>query len=241
MENNLISMFESKSIVSSPVCLYDGNFKGKATRMLKIKYKRSFFRCFPFDNILSINLNGHFDVCFAVNKPDVVCGINMRYRIDLNYPVYVGGIDQPNLTFSLKKVERQIDSLLLTDQESLFVLRNGIFLNVVSCDNIHERFDLLLKIKHVIGCKKEVLEIHLPPEFRNLEPFARKWAESDDLKRQEMSESMTDREKKNFMQAMGSYAARINDYLNSYQMTDAPVPEAYTVLERLAELYAEMQ
>ena len=32
-----------------------------------------------------------------------------------------------------------------------------------------------------------------------------------------------------------------NDYLNSYQMTDAPVPEAYTVLERLAELYAEMQ
>ena len=45
-------MFESKSIVSSPVCLYDGNFKGKATRMLKIKYKRSFFRCFPFDNIL---------------------------------------------------------------------------------------------------------------------------------------------------------------------------------------------
>lgn len=103
MENNLISMFESKSIVSSPVCLYDGNFKGKATRMLKIKYKRSFFRCFPFDNILSINLNGHFDVCFAVNKPDVVCGINKRYRIDLNYPVYVGGIDQPSLTFSLKK------------------------------------------------------------------------------------------------------------------------------------------
>ncbi len=71
MEKELISIFDSGTVVSSPACIYDGNFKGKATQMLKIKYKRNIFRCFPFENILSINLNGHFDVCFAVNRPDV--------------------------------------------------------------------------------------------------------------------------------------------------------------------------
>lgn len=241
MEKELISIFKPKLVVSTPVCLYDGNFKGKATRMLKVKYKRNIFKCFLFDNILSISLGGHFDVCFAVNKPDVVCGINVPFGIDLSYPVYASVIDQPDLILSLKKVERQIKLLLLTNKESLFVLRNGIFLNVANIDNIFDRLDLLLEIKHAIGYKKNVPEVCLPPEFRKLEPLAHKWAEPDDMKRHEMSESMTEKEKKSFMETMNPYVTRINDYLNNYKMADGPVSEAYTVLDCLAELYAEMQ
>lgn len=240
MEKKLISIFAPGTVVSSPVCLYDGNFKGKATEMLKIKYKRSIFRCFPFENIISVNLNGRFDVCFAVNKADTVCGIDIPYKTDMSHSVYVGIIDQPTLNLALEKVKRQIESLLLTDQESLFVLRNGMFLNVANCDNIRERFDLLLDIRHKILGKKEVAEINFPPEFKKLEPLARKWAASDDVKRQDISESMSDRERDTFLKTMTPYVERINDYLK-HQIIESQVSEDATILERLAELYAEMQ
>ena len=80
MEKDLISIFKPESIVSSPECLYDGNFKGKATRMLKIKYKRSIFRCFPWFLQTYIKICDFYARLIKKTRPPTIF-VNKRSRL----------------------------------------------------------------------------------------------------------------------------------------------------------------
>ena len=97
---------------------------------------------------------------------------------------------------------------------------------------------------HITSRYADIPEVSIDPEklpksLRELLPFAKEWAISDDLERDRFAQSKSPEEKRVFINAVWPRMPQIESYCSEYR-DEVPVPDEVVLFDMLMEAAAEV-
>lgn len=240
----------------SQVTCYDRNFRGAAEDMFVFKYKDRRFHMRIYDEDISIETNTKVSVAFAINIPDKVGSIDIKYCSLSKTKIYISSyrlFDKILLEDIRKCIELIKDylqrfdfqrSFLFGANGGLFVFCNCVELALRESSEIFPAIDILLEMLPVIEenfpDKPDDIDANaIPEELRDLIPLLNEWAISDDQEREEKVDETSEETLTHLANLVTPKLDAINRYLDSFG--DEPLSEEATMFASLAELVCELQ
>jgi hypothetical protein len=208
------------------------------------------------DHKVTLHANGDFIAVKVTGNLDVdMCSINRRdivFQLDLcpfhvpgfqSFPVYSRQPEADLRQFlNSAALGTALNTLQLTEHESLHVYRNGILLYLQrdSKYGVMSAVEVACKLMGQVPAVDDSQDLAgLPANFENLFELIPKWALSDDEKRREMLEEESPESLRRFVEIVSPYVPAIDKYLDSFG--DESPPEAAVTLGTLAECCLEAQ
>jgi len=229
------------------------NFSEPSYRSLRVtNYKRFRLVIDDHGSLYAVKLEINIDQAFSINKTDKIFLFDKPVLLPgLTYKVYIS--DRNSSLFSNQDQKRKlylIDGFLqklgITQNESVFCYTNSIIFG------IHQERDLALVVDEIISFINENKDFlfqnqqqnrislkMFPNQLRHLLPYCKRFSVEDDLERNELIKTLTERQRSNLVNKISPSLMEIDTYLASFQ--HRTLPYEAMLLGNLAELVSELQ
>ena len=231
--------------------ILDINFKEIAHRISIIKdYKGIKLEIIDHGILYAIGIKIESDFFFSINNPEKVLSIKYPISVsDFDFKIYIKNeINNPFLSDKFQKFwkifKNEIIKLDLSPEESIFIYKDQIVLvlkperdlsNIIN--NIVNIINAQSEVFRKPGIKK-ITSKNVPVDLKPLLPLLKRWAFSDDLKRQELIDNTSKAQKRKLISTVEPYFNKINSFLDSFE--DRPLTYEATLIGNLAELVSEL-
>jgi len=237
-----IKIFRPKSQVIS---LFDYNLNDNATRVFKFQDKLgNKIRIWNFTNTISIEIPTGIALNFAINIPDKLCLSNILLEdIKEIGKIYSREKCDKQILNCVKLLYNDLKSLQLNTNEGLIVFKNSLQLILNPSREILTEIETLTKIKSIIEINfpdKDSKDdyVDLTTELKKILLDYKNLAILDDLERDDKIQTLTKKQRKDFIETLEPKLENINEFLGTFG--DKPLSEGAIRLQCLAELLIEL-
>lgn len=231
---------------SQEVNLFDPNINDKSTRLFKFKdNKDNKFKIWVFTNRIKIETPLNTTLLFSINIPDKVCLAN-KHLEDISEigKIYTNNSKNGQILKCITILIGELKSMNFDKSEGLTVYGNSIHLTLKYERQILPEIEVLKKIRSQIELnfpdEANVIDyLDLPIDLRQTLIQFGFLAISDDFERNEKIQSLTKKQRTNYIVALEPKLENINSFLDTFR--DKPLTDGAIRLQRLAELLIELK
>lgn len=239
---NKVKMFRP---TSQEVILFDPNLNDKSTQLLKFKDDQdNRFKIWVFTDTVKLETPLTTSLLFSINYPDKVCLANKLLFEEIGIgKIFTDNSKDDQIQLCIKLLNDDLKSLNLDFNEGLTVYRNSLQLTVKQDRQILPEIEGLKKIKSLVELNfpEETEKIDfpdLPTELRHILKKFGALAISDDFEREEKIQTLTKKQRTDFIETLEPKLENINAFLDTF--SDKPLSEGAIRLQSLTELLIEL-
>lgn len=239
---NKVKMFRP---TSQEVIHFDPNLNDKSTRLLKFKDEQdNRFKIWVFTETVKLETNLTTSLLFSINYPDKVClAKKLLFEAIGIGKIYTDNSKDDQIQSCIKLLNDDLKSLNLDFNEGLTVYRNALQLKLKQDRKMLPEIEVLKKIKVLlqINFPDEIEEVDfsdLPTDLRQILKIFGYLAFSDDLERDEKIQTLTKKQRIEFIEILEPKLGNINSFLDTF--SNKPLSEGAIRLQSLAELFIEL-
>jgi hypothetical protein len=230
---------------SQEVNLFDPNLNDKSTRLFKFKDDQdNRFKIWVFADTVKLETPLTTSLLFSINFPDNVCLANKLLLEESGIgKIFTNNSKDDQVKLCIKLLNDHLKSLDFDFNEGLTVYRNALQLTLKQDRQLLPEIEIFKKIKSLIeqNFPDETDEIDfsdLPTELRQILMKFGAFAISDDFERDEKIQTLTKKQRTDFVETLEPKLEKINSFLDTF--SDKPLTEGAIRLQSLAELLIEL-
>jgi len=239
---NKVKMFRP---TSQEVILFDPNLNDKSTRLLKFKDEQdNRFKIWVFTETVLLETPLNTSLLFSINYPDKVClAKKLLFEAIGIGKIYTDNSKDDQIQSCIKLLNDELKSLNLDFNEGLTVYRNALQLKLKQDRQMLPEIEALKKIKVLLQLNfpDEIEEVDfsdLPTDLRQILNKFGSLAISDDFERDEIIQTLTKKQRIDFIEILEPKLENINSFLDTFN--NKPLSEGAIRLQSLAELLIEL-
>ncbi len=239
---NKVRMFRP---TSQEVNLFDPNLNDNATRLFKFKDDQdNRFKIWVFTDTVKVETTLTTSLLFSINYPDKVClAKKLLYEETGIGKIFTDNSKDDQIQLCIKLLKDVLKSVNLDFNEGLTVYRNSLQLTLKQGRQMLPEIEGLKKIKALVELNfpDEIEKIDftdLPTDFRYILKKFGTLAISDDFEREEKIQTLTKKQRTDFIETLKPKLEDINAFLDTF--SDKPLSEAAIRLQSLAQLLIEL-
>ena len=230
---------------SQEVILFDPNLNDKSTRLLKFKDDQdNRYKIWVFTDTVKLETSLTTSLLFSINFPDKVC-LAKRLLLEVSGigKIFTDNSKDDQIQLCIKLLKDDLKSLNFDFNEGLTVYRNSLQLTLKQGRQMLPEIEVLKKIKLLLQLNfpDETEEIDFSDLPAVLRPILKKFgslAISDDFERDEKIQTLTKKQRTDFIETLEPKLENINSFLDTF--SDKPLSEGAIRLQSLAELLIEL-
>lgn len=230
---------------SQEVNLFDPNLNDKSTRLFKFKDDQdNRFKIWVFTDTVKLETHLTTSLLFSINFPDKVC-LAKKLLVEESGvgKIFTNNSKDDQVKLCIKLLNDDLKSLDFDFNEGLTVYKNALQLTLKQDRQLLPELEIFKKIKSLIeqNFPDETDEIDfsdLPTELRQILMKFGAFAISDDFERDEKIQTLTKKQRTDFIETLEPKLEKINSFLNTF--SDKPLTEGAIRLQSLAELLIEL-
>ncbi len=230
---------------SQEVNLFDPNLNDKSTRLFKFKDDHdNRFKIWVFTDTVKLETPLTTSLLFTINYPDKVCLAKKLMFEEIGIgKIYSDSSKDDQIQLCIKLLNDDLKSLNLDFNEGLTVYGNSLQLTLKQDRHIIPEIESLKRIKSLIELNfpEEIEKIdfsNLPTDLRQILKKFWTLAISDDFEREEKIQTLTKKQRTDFIETLEPKLEVINAFLDTF--SDKPLSEEAIRLQSLAELLIEL-
>ena len=227
------------SLTSQKINLSDANI-GISTRLFKAKdHNGNKFKAYDFSDRIMLEVAANTSLLFAINLPNYVFSAT-----NLQAPnIYVKHPKDKNILSCVDSIKQEIKDINLRNNEAIFIYANAIQLLLDKSRGLIKENNSLQQIKliieHNFPGQTDIIDVtKIPEDFKNLLPFIKEWAISDDQERSDKIKRTSKAKLQKLLDAIEPKLDLIDKYLDTFR--NKPMHYEATLIENLGELAAEL-
>jgi hypothetical protein len=206
------------SPTSQKINLTNANI-GISTRVFKAKdHNGNKFKAFDFSERIMLEVAAKTSLLFAINLPNYIFSAT-----NLQAPnIYIKHPKDKNVLSCVDFIKQEIKDINLRNNEAIFVYANAIQLLLDNSRGLIKEIKLLQQIKLIIehnfpGSIDIIDTSKIPKDFKNLLPFIKEWAISDDQERSDKIRRTSKAKLQKLRDAIGPKLNLIDKYLDTFK------------------------
>jgi hypothetical protein len=230
---------------SQEVILFDPNLNDKSTRLLKFKDDQdNRFKIWFFTDTIKLETPLSTSLLFSINYPDKVClAKKLLYEESGIGKIFTDNSKDDQIKLCIKLLSDDLKSLNFESNEGLTVYRNSLQLTLKQERQILLEIEGLKKIKSLVELNfpDETEKINfsdLPKDLRQILIKYGNLAISDDFERDEKIQTLTKKQRTDFIETLKPKLEKINSFLETF--SDKPLSEGAIRLQSLTILLIEL-
>lgn len=230
---------------SQEVILFDPNLNDKSTRLLKFKDDQdNRFKIWFFTDTIKLETPSSTSLLFSINYPDKVClAKKLLFEESGIGKIFTDNSKDDQIQLCIKLLTDELTSLNFEFNEGLTVYRNSLQLTLKQDRQLLPEIEGLKKIKSLVELNfpEETEKIDfsdLPTDLRQILKKFWTLAISDDFEREEKTQTLTKKQRTDFIKTLEPRIEKINSFLDTFN--DKPLTEGAIRLQSLAELLIEL-
>lgn len=239
---NKVRMFRP---TSQEVNLFDPNLNDKSTRLFKFKDDQdNRFKIWVFTDTVKLETPLTTSLLFSINFPDKVC-LAKRLLLEVSGigKIFTDNSKDDQIQSCVKLINDDLKSLNFDFNEGLTVYRNSIQLTLKQDRQMLPEIEVLKKIKLLLQLNfpNEIEEVDfsdLPTDLRQILNKFGSLAISDDFERDEKIQTLTKKQRTDFIETLEPKLENINSFLDTF--SNKSLSEGAIRLQSLAELLIEL-
>jgi len=214
---------------------------GISTRLFKAKdHDGNKFKAYDFSDRIMLEVAANTSLLFAINLPNYIFGATNRQEPN----IYINHPKDKNVMFCVDFIRQEIKDINLRSNEAIFVYSNAIQLLLDKARGLIKEIKLLQQIKLIIehnfpGAIAIIDISKIPEDFKNLLPFIKEWAISDDQERSDKIKRTSKAKLQKLRDTIGPKLNLIDKYLDTFE--NKPMHYEATLIGNLGELGAELK
>ena len=231
--------FKDFSLTSQKINLSDANI-GISTRLFKAKdHNGNKFKAYDFSDRIMLEVAANTSLLFAINLPNYVFSAT-----NLQAPnIYVKHPKDKNILSCVDFIKQEIKDINLRNNEAIFIYANAIQLLLDKSRGLIKENNSLQQIKliieHNFPSQTDIIDVtKIPEDFKNLLPFIKEWAISDDQERSDKIKRTSKAKLQKLLDAIEPKLDLIDKYLNTFR--NKSMHYEATLIGNLGELASEL-
>lgn len=230
---------------SQEVILFDPNLSDKSTRLFKFKDDQdNRYKIWVFTDTIKLETPLSTSLLFSINYPDKVClAKKLLFEVSGIGKIFTNNSKDDQIQICLKLLNDDLKSLNFDFNEGLTVYGNSIQLTLKQDRQMLPEIEVFKKIKLLLEQNfpdeaEEVDFSDLPTDLRQILKKFESLAISDDFERDEKIQTLTKKQRTDFIETLEPKLEKINAFLDTF--SDKPLSEGAIKLQSLAELLIEL-
>lgn len=225
--------------------LFDPNLNDKSSRLFKFKDDHdNRFKIWVFTAAVKVETPLTTSLLFSINFPDKIClAENLLLEVSGIGKIFTDNSKDDQVQLCIKLLKDDLISLNFDFNEGLTVYGNSLQLILKQDRQILPEIEIFKKIKSLIGLNfpdetEEINYSDLPTDLRQILLKFGSLAISDDFERDEKIQTLTKKQRTDFIETLETKLENINSFLDTF--SDKPLTEGVIRLQNLAELLIEL-
>jgi hypothetical protein len=230
---------------SQEVNLFDTNLNDKSTRLFKFKDDQdNRFKIWVFTDTVKLETPLTTTLLFSINFPDKVClAKKLLLEVSGIGKIFTDNSRDDQVQLCIKLLKENLKSLNFDINEGLTVYRNSLQLTLKQDRQMLPEIEVFKQIKSLIEVNfpdetEEIDFSDLPADLRQILMKYRSLAISDDFERDAKIETLTKKQRTDFIETLEPKIENIYSFLDTFN--DKPLTEGAIRLQSLVELSIEL-